>query len=139
MEFDLLVLYKSAGDWTAEKVAGASSQLDAMTPCDGWNVRTLLNHMVDTQNYFASTARGEKGTFPAPTPPELIGDDPVAVFERARRHTQRLRGSWSSREDGFVTGDRVQRPVVAWMGSCESNGPGRDHARRPSGRWLPRH
>ena len=36
--------------------------------------------MIDTQNFFAARARGEEPSFPGPTPPSLIGDDPVATL-----------------------------------------------------------
>jgi len=81
---DLLDQYKRASEWTTSKVAGATSKLDARTPCDQWDVRTLLNHMLDTQQYFIGAARGENVSPPAPTPPELLSDDPCADFERGR-------------------------------------------------------
>jgi len=84
MDQDLLGLYERASEWTTSKVAGATSKLDAQTPCEKWDVRTLLNHMLDTQNYFLGSARGEDVSPPAPTPPELLGDDPIADFERGR-------------------------------------------------------
>ena len=84
MDQDLLGLYERASEWTTSKVAGATSKLDAQTPCEKWDVRTLLNHMLDTQNYFLGSARGEDVSPPAPTPPELLGDDPIAEFERGR-------------------------------------------------------
>jgi uncharacterized protein (TIGR03086 family) len=83
MDLDLLDLYQRASEWTASKVAGAATNLDATTPCDDWDVRALLNHMLDTQNYFVRAARGEDASPPSPTPPELLSDDPVADFERA--------------------------------------------------------
>ena len=49
---DLLDLYQRASEWTASKVAGAAEKLDAPTPCEEWDVRTLMNHMLDTQRYF---------------------------------------------------------------------------------------
>lgn len=85
MESDLLDLYGQASDWTVTKVAGAAPAPGAATPCDGWDVRTLMNHMLDTQRYFATSARGEEAAPPSPTgPPDLVSDDPVADFERAR-------------------------------------------------------
>jgi uncharacterized protein (TIGR03086 family) len=85
MEADLLDLYERASAWTASKVAGATEKLDAPTPCDEWDVTTLLNHMLDTQRYFAGTARGEDVSPPSPTPPDdLMGDDPDAAFDAAR-------------------------------------------------------
>ena len=69
MTTDLLDLYRSASHWTLNKVAGATDQLDAETPCDGWDVRQLLNHMLETQQYFVRSARGEDASPPSPTPP----------------------------------------------------------------------
>jgi uncharacterized protein (TIGR03086 family) len=82
---DLLKLYDQASAWTIEKVAVASGQLEARTPCDEWDVRTLMNHMLETQRYFASSARGEDASPPSPEPPELISKDPVADFQQARK------------------------------------------------------
>lgn len=87
MTTDLLEGYEQASAWTATKVAGATEQLDAATPCDEWNVRTLLNHMLETQRFFVGAARGEDVSPPASTPPELISADPVADFEQARSDT----------------------------------------------------
>ncbi len=83
MQTDLLDLYARASDWCTEKVAGAAN-LDAPTGCDEWNVRDLLNHMLETQRYFAGSARGEDVSLPAPTPPKLLSDDPVNDFASAR-------------------------------------------------------
>ena len=87
MDLDLLNLYERASAWTLSKVAGATHRLDATTPCDKWNVRTLMNHMLDTQNYFVGAARGGKASPPSPSPPDLLSDDPVKDFERARAET----------------------------------------------------
>ena len=84
MEPDLLDLYERASEWTASKVAGAVGSLDAPTPCEDWNVVTLLNHMLETQRFFLGAAWGEDASPPSPNPPELIGDDPVADFDAAR-------------------------------------------------------
>lgn len=84
MDQDPLAMYERASEWTTSKVAGATQKLDARTPCDQWDVRTLLNHMLDTKNYFVGAARGEEVSPPAQTPPDLLGDDPLADFERGR-------------------------------------------------------
>ena len=82
---DLLSLYRQASEWTSAKVGRAGDALDADTPCDEWDVRALLNHMLDTQRYFTGVARGEAVSPPSPDPPELLGEDPPADFERGRR------------------------------------------------------
>lgn len=84
MAEDLLALYERASTWATEKVAAAASRLDARTPCDDWDVRTLMNHMLDTQRYFLGSARGEDAAPPAPTPPEVVSDDPAGDFRRGR-------------------------------------------------------
>ncbi len=84
MSLDILELYGRASEWTNEKVAGAVSDLDASTPCDAWNVRKLLNHMLETQRFFLSSTRGEDAPPPAATPPQVLSDDPVNDFNHSR-------------------------------------------------------
>jgi uncharacterized protein (TIGR03086 family) len=97
MTLDPLDLYGLASEWTLGKVVGAADKLDAPTLCDEWDVRTLMNHMLDTQRYFVSAARGGDASPPSPQPPELLGDDPAADFEHARAETLRTFGA-----DGVV-------------------------------------
>lgn len=87
MEADLLDLYGRASEWTVGKVRGATARLNTATGCDGWDVRTLLNHMLDTQRFFVGSSRGQHASLPSPTPPSLLTDDPAADFERARAET----------------------------------------------------
>jgi uncharacterized protein (TIGR03086 family) len=87
MDLDLLDLYGRASDWTSTKVVGATSQLDEPTICDGWDVRTLLNHMLQTQRYFVGAARGEDVAPPGGTPPDVLSDEPRADFASARAET----------------------------------------------------
>jgi uncharacterized protein (TIGR03086 family) len=97
MKPDLLDLFGQASEWTLGKVGGATEMLSAPTPCDEWDVRSLMNHMLDTQNYFVGAARGEDVSPPSPTPPELLSANPVADFEHARDRTLR-----TFSEDGVV-------------------------------------
>jgi uncharacterized protein (TIGR03086 family) len=83
MASELLDLYRQASEWTTEKVANARD-LDATTPCPEWSVRDLLNHLLDTQRYFISSARGEDASPPGQTPPAVLSDDPVRDFEQGR-------------------------------------------------------
>jgi uncharacterized protein (TIGR03086 family) len=87
MSPDLLDLYGRASEWALGRVEGATTKLDAPTPCDEWDVRTLMNHMLDTQHYFVGSARGEDVSPPSPQPPERLSADPVTDFERARNET----------------------------------------------------
>jgi uncharacterized protein (TIGR03086 family) len=87
MDVDLLDLYDRASSWTTTQVAAAAPDQQATTPCDDWDVHTLMNHMLDTQRYFAASARGEEADPPSPEPPDVLGDDPVADFEQARSET----------------------------------------------------
>src|ERR1700730_6321729 len=89
MDLDLLDLYGRASAWTSTKVAGAASQLDAPSSCDGWSVRTLMSHMLETQRYFVGAARGESVSPPSPTPLDLVSDDPSIDFAQARAETLR--------------------------------------------------
>jgi uncharacterized protein (TIGR03086 family) len=86
---DMLDLYEHASQWANKKVAGAADQLDATTPCDGWDVRTLMNHMLETQQYFLSSAVGGDASPPSREPPELLGEDPLADFESGRKEMLR--------------------------------------------------
>jgi len=94
---ELLDLYTRASAWTLSKADGAQDALDADTPCDGWDVRTLMNHMLQTQRYFVGSARGEEVAPPGGRPPVLLGPDPSADFRAAREETLAVFG-----EDGVV-------------------------------------
>ncbi len=84
MDHDYLDLYEQASGWTLDKVRGAADQLPTATPCDEWDVQTLMNHMLDTQRYFLESARGEDASPISPEPPAVLSDDPVDQFESVR-------------------------------------------------------
>jgi uncharacterized protein (TIGR03086 family) len=83
MEPDLLNLYGRASKWTGGKVRGAVTKLDAPTTCEQWDVRSLLNHMLQTQLYFLGAARGHDVAL-SQDPPDLISDDPPSDFDQVR-------------------------------------------------------
>lgn len=93
MTTDQLELFERASAWTLAKIEGAAAQLDAQTPCDDWLVRDLLNHMLQTQQYFVASAQGRDASPPSPVPTEALGDDPVADFRQARADTLRAFGA----------------------------------------------
>src|SRR5688500_7426090 len=82
---DLLKLYDQASACNTANVTAAGDQPDAATPCDQWDLRTLLNHMLETQRYFVGSARGEDASPPGPTPPSLLSNDPAGDFESQRQ------------------------------------------------------
>jgi len=83
MTAEILDRYRSASDWAIDKIAHISD-LDAQSDCDEWAVRDLLNHMLGTQRYFLSAARGEDASMPGQKPPDLLSKDPEADFKKAR-------------------------------------------------------
>jgi uncharacterized protein (TIGR03086 family) len=95
---DVLDQYAEASAWMVSKVPEAAKKLDASTPCDEWDLRTLLNHMLETQQYFIGSARGEDVSPPSPEPPALLSDDPVRDFEQTRSETLRVFGDQDVRE-----------------------------------------
>lgn len=93
MANEVLDQYSRASAWTLVKVEGATTHLDAPTPCDKWDVRSLLNHMLETQRYFASAAKGEEASPPTGEPDDdLLGDNPTEAFATVRNRALRAFG-----------------------------------------------
>jgi uncharacterized protein (TIGR03086 family) len=86
---DLTDLFERSTEWTASKIPASLDQLEAPTPCEEWDVRALLNHLVDSQRYFTEAVDDPKATLPHPTPPDVIGDDPVKRYAEASEATLR--------------------------------------------------
>jgi uncharacterized protein (TIGR03086 family) len=82
---DPLDLFDRGTAWAADKIPAASAKLENTTPCEEWTVRTLLNHMLDTQRYFTQTAKGESAEPPGPNPPDVLDGNPTAQYDRTRR------------------------------------------------------
>ncbi len=118
---DMIDLLERGTAWTASKIAGAQGQLDAQTPCDEWTVRRLIDHLLWGQQMFAAGATG--GTIAPPTsgPPELMGDDPVAQYEEARKATIHAYSQPDVLE-GTVKGSQGDVPAVQMLGIafCDS-------------------
>lgn len=56
---------------------------DAPTPCEGWTVRDLVGHLVETPAMFFGFVDE-----PAPTGGPLVADDPLGAFAHVRDATQ---------------------------------------------------
>src|SRR4051794_26138628 len=72
---------------TGDVVAAVKpEQLGDPTPCSEWTVRDLLNHLVAVTKMFGTAATGERSTInPFGAPDDVIGDDPQAAYDEARR------------------------------------------------------
>ncbi|MVU75636.1 TIGR03086 family protein [Nocardia sp. ET3-3] len=57
------------------------AQLDAPTPCVGWTLRDLLEHMIVQHKGFAASAHGEGDI--ALWKPQPLSDDPIAEYRAA--------------------------------------------------------
>lgn len=89
----------SAQEWTSGIVAGVHEEdLEKSTPCDEWNVGTLLDHLTADIDTFNRIASGEPLDIVAsidPTAPENSGRaQPTAANEFARL-TKESREIWS--------------------------------------------
>ena len=75
---------------TAKLVAAVNrDQWSAATPCQEWNVRELVNHMVIGHRLFTGILRGEAAVTPGaldPTSGDTLGDDPTATYQAATEH-----------------------------------------------------
>lgn len=80
---DIADRYRRLSDAFAAKLAAVPPDgWDRPTPCEGWSVRDLTAHIVDTQAMFL----GFVGAAPADGP--TVADDPVAAWDAARAVVQ---------------------------------------------------
>ena len=84
---DLVDQFQKASDWTSSKIAGATDQLDAQTPCEEWKVRDVIGHLIDGQVLFQGAARGEPSAPPTGAPKPVGDADPVGDYDTARNET----------------------------------------------------
>jgi uncharacterized protein (TIGR03086 family) len=80
---DIALLHHRALDETGGVVTGiAQNQWNASTPCEGWNVRALLNHLVAGNLWAAELGAGatmeEVGDR---LDGDLLDDDPLGAYE----------------------------------------------------------
>lgn len=82
MELDRLL--ERTTEATGRVIAGVRpEQYDDPTPCAGWKVRDILNHVIGGNHFFAGIAAGE----PLPTgdTPDLVGDDPATAYAQGAK------------------------------------------------------
>jgi uncharacterized protein (TIGR03086 family) len=112
---DMIDLYDRATAWTATKVAGAQGQLDAATPCGEWTVRRLIDHLLAGQAMFAAGPAGGTVAPPEGPPPALVGGDPAAQYEEARKATVHAYAQPGVLE-GTVKGGQADVPAAMILG-----------------------
>jgi len=85
MAVDLPTVHRQALDATRDIVAGIKpAQLDDPTPCDDWDVRTLLNHVVGGNLWVKPLVDGRTiEDVGDELDGDQLGDDFVAAYERA--------------------------------------------------------
>jgi|SRR5687767_6501381 len=82
MEMDQLL--ERGLDETARVIGGIRpEQLDAPTPCEGWKVRDVLEHVIGGNHFFAAAAAGEAP--PTGDGSDIVGDDPANAYEQGRK------------------------------------------------------
>jgi uncharacterized protein (TIGR03086 family) len=122
-------LMAPAAEEAARIVRGVPEDLlDAPTPCPGWDVRALINHMILWSGPGATAAR----KLP-PEGPIEEGQDFVADGDWAARYTGRVRAmaaawgnaeAWEGRTSLTGKPDGMPAPFIGWMlmGECVLHG-----------------
>lgn len=87
---DVLDLFERGTAWTQEKIAGATDQLDAATPCTEWTVREVINHLLGGLEMFAAATEGGEVGPPSGPPPDMIGPDPALQYDHYRKKVAML-------------------------------------------------
>jgi uncharacterized protein (TIGR03086 family) len=103
----------------------APPMLARPTPCAGWNLRDLLDHVIDSMAALEEAVTTGRVTM---TPPAEAGD----ILARVRERASRLVGAWASACGASVV--RVEQahlttPLVAGAGAIELAVHGWDVAR----------
>jgi uncharacterized protein (TIGR03086 family) len=69
-------------------------QWDAPTPCEEWNVRHVVSHLVLGNRRHAALVRGEQiGPRPAGPPADVLGDDALATYSASAEEVLSAFGS----------------------------------------------
>jgi uncharacterized protein (TIGR03086 family) len=96
---DVISALEQSYDHTAMLVAGlTSAELDAPSPCVGWNVRATLNHMLGATWMFTLVNQGKGAEDDAG---DVIGDDASLAVSAAAKENL---ASW--RQPGALEGER---------------------------------
>jgi uncharacterized protein (TIGR03086 family) len=82
MAMDMVGMAQQTTDKAAELMGTLQpADLKRSTPCEGWDVRALINHMIGVNMGFTAAVTGE-GSRPGPEV-DLVGDDAAGAYRRA--------------------------------------------------------
>ena len=96
---DVVSALEQSYDQTAKLVAGlTAAELDAPSPCAGWDVRATLNHLLGTTWMFTLVNQGQPADEDAG---DVIGDDATLAVSAAAKENL---ASW--RQPGALEGKR---------------------------------
>ncbi len=102
---DLIDLFERSSHWTHQKIEGAKDKLESSTPCEKWNVRDVVNHLISGQEFFKGSAEGKQVGPPADPPPDVAGKDPATTYDKARKETlEAFKQPGAIEKAGFVAG-----------------------------------
>jgi uncharacterized protein (TIGR03086 family) len=98
---DIVALHGRALDSASALVGRVrAAQMGASTPCEGWDLRTLLAHLVGGNRRYAALAqsstplwRDQGAGTSRPTPDEILELDPAGAY---RASAEALRAAWSA-------------------------------------------
>ncbi|MGY2876962.1 uncharacterized protein (TIGR03086 family) [Marmoricola sp. URHA0025 HA25] len=116
----LEMLERAVGYTRVQLQAVTPETLCLPTPCDGWRLGTLLDHMgesLDALTEAADLGHVAVADVPPPTPAS-----PVDAVERLRVRACSLLGAWSAvaRDDDVMVGDRpLSSSLLACAGALE--------------------
>ena len=87
MAFDLPELHDQALAATRRYVAGVgANQWEGPSPCEGWDVRELVNHIVSGNFWAGELARGKTiEDVGDRLDGDILGDDPTAAYDESAR------------------------------------------------------
>lgn len=108
MDVDLPAVHRQALARTGTIVAGIrNEQLAAPSPCDGWDVRGLLNHVVAGNFWVKPLVEGESiDAVGDRLDGDLVGDTPAAAYERSALEA----------DTAFSAAGAMERPVAVSYG-----------------------
>jgi len=103
-------------DVTARIAAVQPSQFADPTPCGEWDVRAVLNHLIEINAQYAAIA---DGTEPPPDGLDHVGDDHVAAYIAARDIARRVftRPGMLDQPYTFPWGDEPGSSIVRHVGN----------------------